>query len=118
VAVRFQARFNGSSTARPMKNNIHLLLAAVVLTVLAYLPSLRGPFLWDDLSEIRDNPAIRTLMPPWRPMLEGANSLTVRSPYFTFALNYAVHGLEPTGFHVVNIAIHLANGLLVWWIVR
>ena len=118
MAVRFQARFNGSSTARPMKNNIHLLLAAVVLTVLAYLPSLRGPFLWDDLSEIRDNPAIRTLMPPWRPMLEGGELPHRPLPYFTFALNYAVHGLEPTGFHVVNIAIHLANGLLVWWIVR
>ena len=118
MAVRFQARFNGSSTARPMKNNLHLLLAAVVLTVLAYLPSLRGPFLWDDLSEIRDNPAIRTLMPPWRPMLEGGELPHRPLPYFTFALNYAVHGLEPTGFHVVNVAIHLANGLLVWWIVR
>jgi protein O-mannosyl-transferase len=101
-----------------MKSNVRLLLAAMVLTVLAYLPSLQGPFLWDDLSEIRDNPAIRTLLPPWRPMLEGGELPHRPLPYFTFALNYAVHGLEPTGYHVVNIAIHLANGLLVWWIVR
>ena len=94
------------------------MLAAAVLTVLAYLPSMQGPFLWDDLSEIRDNPAIRTLWPPWRPMLEGGELPHRPLPYYTFALNHAVHGLEPTGYHVVNVAIHLANGLLVWWIVR
>lgn len=103
--------------AHPTGNNARLLLAAVVLTVCAYLPSMRGPFLWDDLSEIRDNPAIRTLMPPWRPMLEGGELPHRPLPYYTFALNHAVHGLEPTGYHVVNVAIHLANGLLVWWIV-
>lgn len=101
-----------------MKSNARLLLAAVVLTVLAYLPSLQGPFLWDDLSEIRDNPAIRTILPPWRPMLEGGELPHRPLPYFTFALNHAVHGPEPTGYHIVNVAIHLANGLLVWWVVR
>ena len=118
MVARFRARFNSFLTARRMKSNVRLLLAAVVLTVLAYLPSLHGPFLWDDLSEIRDNPALRTLVPPWRPMLEGGELPHRPLPYFTFALNHAVHGPEPTGYHIVNVAIHLANGLLVWWVVR
>ena len=40
---------------------------SVSLTVLAYAPAMRGPFVWDDLSEIAENPAIRVLWPPWVP---------------------------------------------------
>lgn len=32
----------------------------------------------------------------------------------TFALNYAVHGADLYGYHLVNFAIHAVNALLVW----
>lgn len=109
------------------------LRAAVVLsiavTIVAYLPSIRGPFLWDDLSEIADNPAIRTLLPPWRPMFEGGELPHRPVPYLTFAGNYAFGRLLATAgiiaspldtlpFHVVNVAIHLLNGWLIYQICR
>lgn len=33
-------------------------------------------------------------------------------PMMTFALNYALGGLKPSGYHLVDIAIHLLNALL------
>jgi len=104
-----------------------LLVAAALLTVLCYLPSIRGPFLFDDLSEISSNPAIRTLWPPWRPMFEGGELPHRPVPYYTFAANYAagrllagwlgISPLDPLPFHLVNLAIHLLNGWLACWLV-
>jgi|694.fasta_scaffold44040_4 tetratricopeptide (TPR) repeat protein len=96
--------------------------------VLAYLPAIDGPFLFDDLGEIPDNPAIRTLWPPWRPMFEGGELPHRPIPYYTFALNHALgQGLAraigtdpfwPLPFHAVNLAIHLANGWLLFRCLR
>jgi hypothetical protein len=87
-------------------------------TVAAYTPAWQGAFVYDDITEIAENPAIRRLWPPWVPMFEGTPMPHRPLPYYTFALNYAVHGLDPRGYHAVNLAIHLANGWLLWWVVR
>jgi hypothetical protein len=98
-----------------------MIAAAVVLaaaTIAAHAPAWRGAFVSDDISEIAENPAIRVLWPPWVPMMEGTPMPHRPLPYYTFALNYAVHGLDPRGYHAANLAIHLANGWLVWWVGR
>jgi protein O-mannosyl-transferase len=35
---------------------------------------------------------------------------------FSFALNYAVDGISPFGYHLVNNLVHILNGLFVYWI--
>ena len=35
----------------------------------------------------------------------------------TFAINYAIGGLNVTGYHVVNLAIHITNGILVYFLI-
>jgi tetratricopeptide (TPR) repeat protein len=104
-----------------------ILALATAAAIAAYSPSIRGPFLFDDLSEIVDNPAIRTLLPPWRPMFEGGELPHRPIPYFSFALNYqagrlaaAAFGsspLDPLPFHAVNLLVHLVNGWLLYWII-
>lgn len=88
------------------------------VTIAAHVPAWRGAFVGDDISEIAENPAIRTLWPPWVPMFEGTPMPHRPLPYYTFALNYAAHGLDPRGYHAVNLAIHLANGWFAWWVGR
>lgn len=39
-------------------------------------------------------------------------------PYYTFALNYAVHGTNLWGYHAVNLVIHLAAGLVLFGLIR
>ena len=94
-----------------------MLAIAAVGMVLAYASGFGGTFVMDDVPEIVNNTAIRTLWPPWVPMFEGGVLAHRPLPYFTFALNYAIHGLELPGYHAVNIGLHCMNGFLVALIV-
>src|SRR5262249_36016195 len=38
--------------------------------------------------------------------------------FFTFYLNYLVGGADPAGYHVVNVAIHIANAVLLFLLLR
>jgi hypothetical protein len=40
----------------------------VAATVAAFSNSFGGPFVFDDEAAISDNPTIRTLWPPWKPL--------------------------------------------------
>ena len=85
----------------------------VLLALFAYGNSLSGPLVFDDLRNIRDNAAIRDLSTFLGPV--GYRLYPNRFVgYLTFALNHAVGGNRPAGYHAVNLAIHLANALLVY----
>lgn len=87
--------------------------AVALLVLAAYANSIGGPFLFDGILLVRDSPGVQTL-----------DSLTKlpRSPrhltFATFALNYQVSGKEPWSYHVVNLAIHVANALLLYELVK
>jgi Flp pilus assembly protein TadD len=82
----------------------------------AYSGSLDGAFVYDDRPSIVDNEAIRDLAAY---VAGGAGARPSRYlGYLTFALNYHLGGLDVTGYHLVNLAIHLANALLVYALVR
>lgn len=120
--ARFQVQFRPlARTPRMPRVSPHrsvpatLMLAGVtaVLCVVAYWPALRGPFVYDDIFEIEGNPAIRRFWPPWEAMRSPGGFPARPLSYYTFALNHAVHGLNPLGWHLTNLAVHLGNGLLV-----
>ena len=73
-------------------------------------------------THIVNNPIIKDLSyfaHPSKP--RGLNSMTSfvhrYVAFLTFALNYRIHGLSVTGYHIVNIAIHIANAILVYFLV-
>jgi hypothetical protein len=103
---------------RPTALRISIAVYLAAVTIAAHWPAIRGEFLLDDVGEIAANPAIRTLWPPLTPMFQGGSLPHRPIPYLSFALNYALHGLDSFGYHAVNIVIHLLNGWLVWTIVR
>jgi Flp pilus assembly protein TadD len=87
----------------------------------AYHNSLRGPFVFDDLGGILNNPTIRQLWPPWRALSppQANNPVSGRSvANFSLALNYALGGLNVWGYHVVNLAIHILAALVLYGVVR
>ena len=97
-------------------------LCLVFLIVIIYANTLNGPFQWDESEFIVKNPIIKDLHYFSNP--SDANGFKLYSAfinryigYLTFALNYRIHGLSVTGYHIVNIAIHIANSLLVYFLV-
>jgi tetratricopeptide (TPR) repeat protein len=99
----------------------HLLLIAV-LGLLIYSNTFHSPFQWDEADFILGNPIIRNLnyftdtsRAEGLPVYDGLKSRYIG--YLTFALNYKLHGFEVLGYHIVNIAIHLINAILVYFLV-
>lgn len=82
-----------------------ILLTGAVL----YANSFSIPFLFDDHFEIVNNEEIRHLESPIA-YLTRPRGLTD----FTLALNYHWGGLDVWGYHLVNVAIHVVNGWLVY----
>ncbi|HTO09865.1 MAG TPA: hypothetical protein VMR86_22630 [Myxococcota bacterium] len=95
-------------------------LALVLLGAAAYANALGGPFVLDDLGSIRDNPHVRALWPPshWL-SLEPQSSLSGR-PLVTLsmALCWAAAGLDVRAYHALNVALHLANAVLLLGLLR
>ena len=91
------------------------LVAAIIIAVaLVYLPALRGDFVWDDFLLITGNPLLQNfsgLLEIW----SGGRT----ADYFpltntVFWIEHHLFGANPTGYHVVNILVQIANALLVW----
>ena len=97
-----------------------LVLVAAVLAV--YANSLRCAFIFDDHIDIIDNPSIRHLWPLWDVFLVRSASAVGLHPRpvvnLSFALDYAVGGLNTLPYHVTNLAIHLLAGLALFGVVR
>jgi tetratricopeptide (TPR) repeat protein len=87
-------------------------LAVAAAAAAAYTNSLDVPLAFDDqhLLERRELHA-ESLSPDALAPAAGGFPLHRWLPFVTFAANHAVHGLEPAGYHVVNLAIHAATAL-------
>lgn len=92
---------------------------AVVLILLAcllYAPVMHAPFQFDDYDFILNNPSIRDLSDTaaiWNNLSQPSRFI----PFYTFALNYHVHGFDVFGYHMVNVIIHILSAFCVWAIV-
>jgi tetratricopeptide (TPR) repeat protein len=90
-----------------------LVLGAV--TILVYRPAWNGGFLWDDDDYITNNELL-TAPDGLRRIWFSLDSPSQYFPlvYTTFRIEHALWGLNPTGYHWVNLLLHVANALLVW----
>lgn len=80
----------------------------------AYHNCFSGVFVLDDFRGIVQNAGLRQIWPRPDWLNPTARPLTE----LTFALNFAAGGLERTGWHAVNLAIHLTAAWLWFWLVR
>ena len=124
---------SGDGLFKKMNNNfshktwLHVLMIAL-LGFLIYSNTFYAHFELDDDVYIVQNTAIKDL----RYFLEPSKVLGLTDiginfryafitrivGYLTFALNYHFNGLDVTGYHVVNLIIHIINALLVYFLVR
>ena len=105
-----------TSEARPDAPPARAWLLLLVLAAggLVYANSLGGAFLFDDYQHIVINPAIRELSR--LDVIVRSSSRPVVS--LTLALNYALGQLNPVGYHIFNIAVHLAAAAVLFGLVR
>ncbi|MCG3176589.1 MAG: Photosystem I assembly protein Ycf3 [Candidatus Omnitrophica bacterium] len=85
-------------------------LSAAAIAVLVYANALDGSFHFDDTYTIVQNPVIKEAGDLKR-LFDQFNARFLTG--LTLALNYRLGGLETTGYHAVNVALHAIASALV-----
>jgi tetratricopeptide (TPR) repeat protein len=90
-------------------------LFLVAVTLIAYGPAWRAGFIWDDDAYLTQNPLL-TAPDGLRRIWFSPDSPSQYFPltYTAFYVERALWGLNPAGYHLVNLLLHAANALLVW----
>lgn len=103
-----------SESGRNRLIDVGFVAGLLLLTVIVYLPAIRGGFIWDDEHYIYGNAPLRSLtglydiwfvknaIPQYYPLV-----------HTTFWLEYRLWGLNPTGYHVVNVLLHAAAAVFL-----
>jgi len=117
-------RFTTRGVLRAYSPQLSIIIL-VAVGVLIYLPGLSGPYLFDDYGNLIANSYIQLEQLTWGDLYRAAFSLDsgpLRRPLsvLSFALNYWFAGgfENSAAFKGVNLAIHLANGILVFILTR
>lgn len=111
----------GPDRALPPWVSLLLFLLVVAGTFVAFLPTLDAGFVnWDDEVNFTNNPGFRglgganlrwmfttTLMGHWIPLT-----------WLTLGANYAVGGMNPAGYHLVNVLVHALSAGIFYLVAR
>ena len=91
----------------------------VFATLAAYWPVFSAGFIWDDDAYVTDN-ALLSAPDGWSRIWFSAHSQSQYFPlvFTTLRVESALWGLNPVGYHVVNVSLHIVNALLVWALLR
>ncbi|WP_350016809.1 hypothetical protein ABNK63_04450 [Rhodanobacter sp. IGA1.0] len=100
-----------------------ILVLALVVTTLVYWPGLHGGWLFDDYPNIVDNPGVQPVDASISSLVRAALSSPAsefKRPLasLSFAANYFASGLDPYGWKLTNLIIHLMNGVLIFLLAR
>jgi tetratricopeptide (TPR) repeat protein len=94
------------------------LILIVFLTFAAYSSAIHGGYIWDDDSYVTENHLLTSPNGLWEIWT------TTKSPQYyplvftAFWVERRLWGLNPMGYHVVNVSLHAINALLVWLLLR
>lgn len=106
---------------RPFYFHLIAVIAIFIIGFSIYSNTLDSPFTLDDESSIVNNVHIR-LQSFDLTRLVNAGFKSVAShrplPNISFALNYLADQYNVTGYHVVNILIHIISGILIYLVIR
>ncbi len=97
-----------------LRSHLACLLLIVLAGLLAYANHLTNPFQFDSVRFLTEN---RLFAQPeqlltWEFWREGYASRS--GLFWTFGVNASIHGMDPFGFHLVNLAFHLMNAILIF----
>jgi hypothetical protein len=105
-------------TASKLKSSF--LFFILIATALIYWPGLTGTFLFDDYPQIVINANldnVHSAQDIQRVLMSGNAGPGGRGiALLTFAAQKAIHGLNPYPFKLFNLAIHLVNGLILYFL--
>jgi len=107
----------GKDTDSNYKFHLIVAFSIALLCIIIYSNTLNSPFVFDDFPNIKKNPYFRLIDSDFQRLYDaGFKSPNPTRPVanISFALNYYFGKYDVKGYHVVNITIHIINGILVY----
>lgn len=101
-----------------IKRDAAILLAIVALTLAAYVPAFQAGFIWDDDAYVTQNTLLRSTDGLRRIWFSAESPQYYPLVFTSFWVEYRLWGLEPAGYHVVNVLLHGLNAAFVGLILR
>jgi protein O-mannosyl-transferase len=94
-------------------------IAIVAGCFTAYIPAIESGYIWDDDKYVTANPLLSAPDGLYR-IWFSTDSPSQYFPltYTTFRAEYQLWGLNPAGYHAVNVVIHSINALLLWLVLK
>ncbi len=119
-------RSQAAETSSPRTAALVTFVVLGIAVACVYAEAIHAPFIFDDRPAIVDNPSIRRLWPPIGtptargPLNPPALAPTARRPLpnLSFAIDYRLGGLDPAGYHRMNLAMHVLAATVLAAIVR
>lgn len=103
---------------QPARHRLLVLLTFVFFTLLTYHHTLNAPFYFDDIPNIAKNPDIHLEELSFQSLQHVVSSLEGFSKrpiaHLSFALNYYFYQLNVTGYHAVNMGVHILTGFFLY----
>ena len=90
-------------------------LALILITVAAFWPVVHAGYVWDDDLYVTGNRHLRDaagLFDMWFRL--GSTTMYAPAVFTTLWVEYQLWGLDPLGYHLVNVGFHAACVLLLW----
>ena len=101
---------------------IVILLVLIIFIFVAYSNTLNSSFHLDDVKVISNNSPVKMSELNFENLRQAAfeSKFSTRRPValITFALNYYFHQLNVTGYHIVNILVHIIGTLLLYFLLK
>ena len=110
---------SGTASSPSVLQTILLGLALVTATLVAYQPAWHAGFIWDDDAYVTKNELLTApdgLSRIW--FSTDSPSQYFPLVYTMFRLERSLWGLNPAGYHWVNLVLHAINAVLVWRLLR
>src|SRR5213593_3440832 len=122
AAVKASPRGDGSMGLTSAQRWVRWLapLLVALFTLAAFLPALQNQFVnWDDKDNFLDNHHYRGLgwthlRWMWTTHLGHYIPLT----WMTFGLDYLLWGMNPVGYHLTSLLLHVTNAVVFFFVVR
>ncbi len=109
AATQATSKLNKLFSSRRFNLIAFIIIAAMVL--IAYSNTFTSSFHFDDNPSIVENPSIKRMTSDH---ILGIISGIRPVVFLSLMLNYQLGGLNVTGYHIFNIAVHIANSMFVY----
>ncbi len=94
-------------------------LALLAAASAVYWPLVHAGYIWDDAGWIYQNPVLRHWSRLWWIWFKFGDTIQYYPLTFTgFFLQYRLWAGHPLGYHIVNILLQAAAGILLWRVLR